>query len=384
MSSERLQHEARVTLRRYLERDSTRECFAPGRVNLIGEHTDYNEGFVLPCALDVGTAVAMGPRTDRRVVAVSASGAAVHRDEFSLEDTPAPLPRGAWGNYLRGMVAAVRAAGHSVSGMDLAIVGNVPQGVGLSSSASLSVALGKLLLSAARKETVQDRASLLQIARWAQWTEHRYAGCLCGIMDQMAAAVAAPAEAILLDCRDLSVERITLPSDWGVLIVDSGTRRELVTGEYNQRRLQCEAAARHYGVASLRELEPVDVSMRRQSLDDITFRRARHVVTENERVRQAAMALRSRDLQAFGALLRASHESLQADFEVTVSEVDQLAAELNALIARHADGRGGARMTGGGFGGCVIAVVEHSALEIVRTALQESMGERQIVTVGFK
>lgn len=384
MSSERLQHEARVTLRRYLERHSILESFAPGRVNLIGEHTDYNEGFVLPCALDVGTAVAMAPRSDRRVVAVSASGTAVHRDEFSLEGTPAPLPRGAWGNYLRGMLAAVQAAGHSVSGMDLAIVGNVPQGVGLSSSASLSVALGKLLLSAAREEAVQDRASLLQIARWAQWTEHHYAGCLCGIMDQMAAAVAAPAEAILLDCRDLSVERITLPSDWGLLIVDSGTRRELVTGEYNQRRLQCEAAARHYGVASLRELQPVELSTRRQSLDDITFRRARHVVTENARVLHAATALRSRDLRAFGAALRASHESLQADFEVTVPEVDQLAAELNALIARYADGRGGARMTGGGFGGCVIAVVEHGALETVLTALQESMGERQIVTVGFK
>jgi galactokinase len=384
VSSERLQHEARVTLRRYLERDSILESFAPGRVNLIGEHTDYNEGFVLPCALDVGTAVAMAPRSDRRVVAISTSGTAVHRDEFSLEGTPAPLPRGAWGNYLRGMLAAVQAAGHSVSGMDLAIVGNVPQGVGLSSSASLSVALGKLLLSAAREEAVQDRASLLQIARWAQWTEHHYAGCLCGIMDQMAAAVAAPAEAILLDCRDLSVERITLPSDWGVLIVDSGTRRELVTGEYNQRRLQCEAAARHYGVASLRELQPVELSTRRQSLDDITFRRARHVVTENARVLHAATALRSRDLQAFGAALRASHESLQVDFEVTVPEVDQLAAELNALIARYADGRGGARMTGGGFGGCVIAVVEHGALETVLTALQESMGERQIVTVGFK
>lgn len=384
MSSERLQHEARVTLRRYLERHSILESFAPGRVNLIGEHTDYNEGFVLPCALDVGTAVAMAPRLDRRVVAISASGTAVHRDEFSLEGTPAPLPRGAWGNYLRGMLAAVQAAGHSVSGMDLAIVGNVPQGVGLSSSASLSVALGKLLLSAAREEAVQDRASLLQIARWAQWTEHHYAGCLCGIMDQMAAAVAAPAEAILLDCRDLSVERITLPSDWGLLIVDSGTRRELVTGEYNQRRLQCEAAARHYGVASLRELQPVELSTRRQSLDDITFRRARHVVTENARVLHAATALRSRDLRAFGAALRASHESLQADFEVTVPEVDQLAAELNALIARYADGRGGARMTGGGFGGCVIAVVEHGALETVLTALQESMGERQIVTVGFK
>lgn len=384
MSSERLQHEARITLRRYLERDSTIECFAPGRVNLIGEHTDYNEGFVLPCALEVGTAVAMAPRADRRVVAVSASGTAVHRDEFSLEGTPAPLPRGAWGNYLRGMFAAVQAAGHSVGGMDLAIVGNVPQGAGLSSSASLSVALGKLLLSAAREEAVQDRASLLQIARWAQWTEHHYAGCLCGIMDQMAAAVAAPAEAILLDCRDLSVERITLPSDWGVLIVDSGTRRELVTGEYNQRRLQCEAAARHYGVTSLRELQPTQLSMQRQALDELTFRRARHVVTENERVLQAANALKTGDLRSFGLALCASHESLRTDFEVTVPEVDRLAAELNALIARHAEGRGGARMTGGGFGGCVIAVVEHSALESVRTGLQESMGEPQIVTVGLK
>jgi len=383
VSSQTLEHEARSALHRYLQRDSRLECFAPGRVNLIGEHTDYNEGFVLPCALELGTAVAMAPRTDDRIVAVSTSGTTVHRDEFWLGDVPAPLPRGAWSNYLRGMVAAVRAAGHGVSGMDLAIVGNVPQGAGLSSSASLSVALGKLLLAVAGNEPPSNAASLTQIARWAQWTEHHYAGCLCGIMDQMAAAVAAPAEAILLDCRDLTVERIALPREWRVLIVDSGIRRELVAGEYNQRRLQCEAAARHYGVTSLRELQPTQLSMQRQSLDELTFRRARHVVTENARVLQAANALKTGDLRSFGAALRASHESLRTDFEVTVPEVDHLAGELNALIARHAEGRGGARMTGGGFGGCVIAVVEHGALETVRKALQSSLGERQIFTVGL-
>ncbi|MBU3672446.1 MAG: galactokinase [Sinobacteraceae bacterium] len=378
-----LQHEARVALKRHLQRESVGECFAPGRVNLIGEHTDYNDGFVLPCALDVGTAVAIAPRTDNRIVAISESRGRVQRDEFSLEELPEPLPRGAWANYLRGMVAAALTAGQAVSGMDLAIVGNVPQGVGLSSSASLSVALGKSLLTVAEHGPAPHAVSLQHIARQAQWTEHHYAGCLCGIMDQMAAAMAAPAEALLLDCRDLTLERMALPEDWCVLIVDSGTRRELVAGEYNQRRLQCEAAARHYRVSTLRELSSARLSTHRGALDDVCFRRARHVLTENERVLQAAAALKAADLRSFGAALRGSHESLRTDFEVTVPEVDALAAMLDELIAHHADGRGGARMTGGGFGGCVIAVIEKPTAELILAGLRQSLGERQIFAVGL-
>lgn len=383
MISHHLQREARIALQHHLQRESVFESFAPGRVNLIGEHTDYNEGFVLPCALEVGTAVAMAPRTDRRIVAISASHGQVHRDDFSLDESPTPLPRGAWGNYLRGMVAAARNADEVLSGMDIAIVGNVPQGAGLSSSASLSVALGKLLQRAAGNAALPSPTSLQHVARWAQWTEHHYAGCLCGIMDQMAAAVASPAEALLLDCRDLSIERIALPADWCVLIIDSGTRRELVAGEYNQRRRQCETAARHYGVPMLRDLQPSQLSKHRGALDEICFRRARHVVTENERVLRAAAALKAADLRAFGAALQDSHESLRLDFEVTVPAVDALAAEVNTLISRHADGRGGARMTGGGFGGCVIAVLERAAADPILTGLRQTIGQLQTFTVGL-
>jgi len=383
MISQQLLQQARTALQEHLKRDSVIESFAPGRVNLIGEHTDYNDGFVLPCALELGTAIAMAPRKDRRIVAISVASTQILRDEFTLDEPLTPLPRGAWGNYLRGMVAAVQDTGHTLNGMDLAIVGNVPQGAGLSSSASLSVAIGKMLHTVTEPSAGATPTSLTQIARWAQWTEYHYAGCQCGIMDQMAAAVAAPAEALLLDCRDLSIERIVLPADWCVLIVDSGIRRELVASEYNQRRAQCDTAAQHYRVATLRDLQPAQLSLRRDSRDEVCFRRARHVLTENARVLDAAAALKATDLRGFGALLRGSHESLRTDFEVTVPEVDALAAELNSLISRHADGCGGARMTGGGFGGCVIAVVPRGAAQPILAGLRQSLGERQVFTVGL-
>jgi galactokinase len=383
---------ARALLRAQFGREPLAECFAPGRVNLVGEHTDYNGGFVLPMALGCGTAVAAAPRADREIVAVSATGAGLQHERFLLGGAPAPAPRGWWGNYLRGMVAEMHEAGVGLAGANLAIVADVPQGAGLSSSASLSVALGRALLAAAAAAGAgsagdtahpsDPAAGAAALARWAQSTEHRYAGCRCGIMDPMAAAVAAPGEAILLDCRDLRLERLALPEGWVVLVADSGVRRELVAGEYNLRRQQCEDAAHHYGVATLRELDPARLVADRGALAGTAFRRARHVVAENARVKQAATALATRDLAAFGRALRGSHESLRDDFEVTVPQLDALADHANALVDAQAAGRGGARMTGGGFGGCVVAVVDASAATPLARGLEAFTGRPLVAALG--
>lgn len=382
MTAPALAARARALLQAQFGREPLAECFAPGRVNLIGEHTDYNGGFVLPVALDCGTAVAVAPRSDGEIVAVSRADGELRRERFAASGAPAPGPRGWWGNYLRGMAAELHDAGVGLAGADLAIVGDVPQGAGLSSSASLSVALGRALLGAAAAAGRQPQPPDPTLARWAQSTEHRYAGCRCGIMDQMAAACAAPGEAILLDCRDLHVERLGLPEAWAVLVADSGLRRELVAGEYNLRRQQCEDAARHYGVASLRELDSARLVADRARLADAPFRRARHVVAENARVKDAAAALVNDDPVAFGHALRASHASLRDDFEVTVPQLDALADHANALIDRHAAGRGGARMTGGGFGGCIVAVVDAAAAGPVARGLEAFTGRPLVATLG--
>lgn len=394
MSRSALMHKAQALLQREFPHStsphSTRQkshpgdrehvVFAPGRVNLIGEHTDYNDGLVLPCALPLGTAIAVSPRDDGELHAVSGSGSTLRRERFSLQPVPAPLERGSWANYLRGMVAEMSAAGIDVPGANLAIVGDLPQGAGLSSSASLSVAIARALL-ALSPGAASNPPSNASIARWAQSSEHRYAGCLCGIMDPMAAACVAPGEALLLDCQDLTARTLAIPADWTVLIIDSGARRELVSGEYNARRAQCEAAAVHYGVRSLRELDSVTLNAARAALDDTTFRRARHVVHENDRVRRAAEALAQHDLKMFGAALRDSHRSLHEDFEVTIPQTNELAEQTNRLIDRHAHGQGGARMTGGGFGGCIVAVLESAASARIVTALYRS-GVNNIWTVS--
>lgn len=370
MSTDFLINEAKTLLQRERQREAIATTFAPGRVNLIGEHTDYNEGLVLPCALGMGTAVAVAPRNDGEIHAVSATGAHLRQDRFLIHPTPTPLEKGAWSNYLRGMVAEVTAAGITLPGADLAIVGDIPQGAGLSSSASLSVAVGRALLSLIDSGASRSPPPVM-LAQWAQSTEHRYAGCLCGIMDQMTAAAASPGEAILIDCRDNSFQAVEIPSAWSVLIIDSGIRRELVGGEYNRRREQCEAAARHYAVPSLRELERSQLESQRGMLSETIFRRARHVVTENERVRDAVNAMEHNDLVSFGQVLRASHDSLRKDFEVTIPQVDALAASANDLIDRLALGYGGARMTGGGFGGCIVAVVPAEYAAVLKRELAE-------------
>lgn len=336
-------------------------AFAPGRVNLIGDHVDYNDGFVLPMPLTVGTAVAWRPRADRHVV-VRAADFDDGPYQFGLSDVP-PV-RSGWHSLVHGMVALMQDETPLAHGLDLLITGDLPRGAGLSSSASLCIAIGRAVAAAANR----DDLPAARMALVAQQVEHRFAGVACGIMDQMVIAAGDPASAMLLDCRSLAHERVDLPSDWSVLIVQSGVRRELVDGAYNERRQQCESAARKLGVASLRDIsaDAADYS----GLEPLEARRARHVVSEIERTRAAADAIRSGAIGVLGALLRAAHASMRDDFEASHPEVDRLVDHLNLAIGPD----GGARMTGGGFGGAIVAICRNQDTSRVLAAIDASAG----------
>ncbi|WP_310462344.1 galactokinase [Sphaerotilus sp.] len=338
---------------------------APGRVNLIGEHTDYNDGFVLPCAIDYRTVIAVKARDDRRIRVVAADyGHAT--DTFDLDAPITPHPTLQWANYVRGTVKMLAehlaTLGLTLRGADLAVAGNVPQGAGLSSSASLEVAVGqafKALLGL-------DAVSQTDLALIAQRAENRFVGVNCGIMDQLISARAEAGHALLIDCRSLGGQAVHLPDAVAVMIVHSRVKRGLVGSEYNTRRAQCEAAARHYGVAALRDVDGERLLRDRGDLDDVVFRRARHIVTENARTTAAAAALAAGDLVRLGELMAASHVSMRDDFEITHPAVDHLVD-----IAQQAVGHeGGARMTGGGFGGCIVVVLPDARIADVRAAIQ--------------
>jgi galactokinase len=332
---------------------------APGRVNLIGEHTDYNDGFVLPCAIDKGTFVAVRRRAGRvgRVVAGNLDYAQV------LIDLNAPIVPDAttpWANYVLGMIHGLTADGLDIPGFDMAIMGDIPRGAGLSSSASLEIAVGLALATLAGQADF-DRTRLAQLGQLA---EHHFAGCKCGIMDQLISARATKGTALLIDCRSLAVESIMVPNNVAIMIVHSGVERGLVDGAYDERRLQCEMAARHYGVRALRDLATLP---EQGGLDAVSYRRARHVITENARTLAAAAALLRGDLAALGQLMAASHASMRNDFEITIPPVDALVD----LLVQALEGNGGARMTGGGFGGAVVAVMPATAVERVRQVVQQ-------------
>ncbi|MGY0195710.1 galactokinase [Leptothrix sp. BB-4] len=334
---------------------------APGRVNLIGEHTDYNDGFVLPCAIEYHTLVAARPRDDLQVRVVAAD----YSDRIDTFGLDAPIthldePGLAWSNYVRGMVQALLADGLPLRGCDLAVAGNVPQGAGLSSSAALEVAIGQAFKSLQGLDVDATR-----LAQLAQQAENRFVGIQCGIMDQLISARGAAGHALLIDCRSLAAQAVHLPDDIAVLIAHSHVRRGLVDSEYNTRRQQCEAAARHYGVAALRDVDTARLLQDKADMDELTFRRARHIVTENQRTLDAAAALAAGDMARVGALMAASHVSMRDDFEITVPPIDHLVEILQRVIG-HA---GGARMTGGGFGGCVVALLPESQVPQAQAAL---------------
>ncbi|WP_067277636.1 galactokinase [Mitsuaria sp. 7] len=347
---------------------------APARVNLIGEHTDYNEGFAMPCAIDRDTVVAAAQRDDdvievlacdlpaeaggsSGIASVSGEGA---RGRFRIGDAADVSASPQWLRYVQGMVAVLREQGHAVGGATLSIAGNVPQGAGLSSSASLEMAIGHAF-SALNGWTLPPTTMALA----GQRAENVYAGCRCGVLDQLSSSLGVKGHALLMDCRSLEVRPIPMPEDIAVLVVDSKIQRGLVDSEYNLRRQQCEAAAKGLGVKALRDVDDGLWSRLGGQLDPVVRRRARHIITDSHRCAGLADALSRGDFAAISHLMRESHWSMRDDFEITVPAIDALAALMQDVIGEH----GGARMTGGGFGGCVIALAPRAMVDEIRVAV---------------
>jgi galactokinase len=307
---------------------------APGRVNLIGEHTDYNDGFVLPIAIDRFTTVSANIRDDRLVnVAATDLG---ETDSFSLDSIEAT---GTWRDYVRGVVRELAPK----FGADLSIASTLPLGAGLSSSASLELAVARVFAD----------AEPVVLARAAQRAENDFVGVRCGIMDQLAVAAACGGHAMLLDCRDLSFMQVRVPDDVAIVVCDSHVERRLAASGYNDRRATCEQAARLLGVAALRDATLDAI----RELPSPLRARARHVVTENERTLAAGAALEGEDCPGFGELMNESHRSMRDDFGIVPREVDRLAAAVRATPGCY-----GARLTGGGFGGAVVALVDAGSI----------------------
>jgi galactokinase len=360
MISPHVSHTALAAFDQAFGHPAARVVQAPGRVNLIGEHTDYNDGFVLPCAINHGTVIAARSRADMtvRVVAADYSHAI---DEFRLDAPIVARTDRQWPNYVRGTVMHLMAHGVDIRGADLALAGDVPQGAGLSSSASLEVAVIQAFKTLYRLDSLQPTA----MAKIAQTAENKFVGCACGIMDQLISARGVEEHALLIDCRSLSAQPVKLPAGLAVMIVNSRVQRGLVDSEYNLRRRQCEAAARHLGAPALRDVTLEAFEARTGWPDDVVRRRARHIITENQRTLDAADALKAGDLHRVGRLMAQSHASMRDDFEITVPAIDRLVEIMHAEIGDE----GGCRMTGGGFGGCAVALVPESKVESVREAV---------------
>jgi galactokinase len=323
---------------------------APGRANLIGEYTDVNEGWVLPVALELAT-----------VLAGRAGGQVLRLRSLDLPDegtveidlTTGRGPSDGWGRYATAVVEVLREQGRAVRGFDGVLASDVPIGAGLSSSAALEVAVALAVLD--------EEVDPLTLAQLCQRAENVGVGVQSGLMDQLASTGSKGGTALLLDCRELTTDHVPLPEGLGVLVVDSAVSRDLSSSAYNERRAQCEQAAADLGVRSLRDATLEGLEERWSSMDDVVRRRARHVLTENARVLELADVLRSGDRGPLGGLLAASHESLRDDFEVSTPELDQLVASAVAT-----DGVVGSRMTGAGFGGCTVSLVEVDGAEQVR------------------
>ncbi|MEP3226824.1 MAG: galactokinase [Parasphingorhabdus sp.] len=360
MTRAKLIARARAGFVRAFDKEPEFFTYAPGRVNLIGEHTDYNDGFVLPMAINFGTVVAAGSTSNTEISAVAVDFSDSH-DRIKLgtpitrrEDLP-------WSHHVRGIANILQNSGQKLVGTNLAVSGDVPKGAGLSSSASLGVSLGKALTTIAEL----NEFSAVALARIAQQSEIEFVGTACGIMDQLTSASGQAGSALLLDCRSLETRAIALSENLSVLIVHSGVERGLADSSYNERREQCELAAQQMGVASLRDVDIDLLEASKNSLDETIYRRAKHVVTENARTLQAAKALTEGNLEQLGQLMAQSHISMRDDFAITVPKVDELVAIAQAEIGD----QGGARMTGGGFGGCIVAVMDKDAVESVREAI---------------
>ncbi|HTN91314.1 MAG TPA: galactokinase [Sorangium sp.] len=348
---------------------------APGRVNLIGEHTDYSGGYVLPTAIPQKTRVELAPRDDGLVQVASANVGNVDGGAQLSFRAGDESRRGLWLDYVQGITAILRGRGVSVPGFDARIESTVPLGSGLSSSASLLVALARGL-RAMLGLSIDD----VEIARIAHAAEHDFVGAPVGTMDQMAASLADENTALFIDTRTLAFERVPLPAEAELLVINSGVAHQHASGDYKTRRAECERAAAALGVPQLRDVDAA-AEQRIASLPAPLDRRARHVVTENARVLAAVAALRAGDLARLGQLFDASHRSMREDFEVSVPEVDALVES-----ARAQPDVFGARLTGGGFGGSIVALVKRGGAARVGQAVVDAYarvpGRRATVLVG--
>lgn len=362
---DRLIARARQGYRLAFGAEPTRFFAAPGRVNLIGEHVDYNDGYVLPCAIDRETIVALGPadreaKTPRfEAVALDMGDMASARDAFDLIGPILP-GENAWQNHVRGVVQAMGRYGHRIRPARIAIAGDVPIGAGLSSSAAFGVAVALAVSEYSGLGLAPDR-----LAKVAQIAENDFVGCACGIMDQMASAASVADHALLLDCRSLENMPIPIHESLAITVVDTGIRRSLTESAFNQRRAECEAAAAHFGLKALRDCDSTRLLLAEPDLDPVLFRRARHVVTEMERIEPVGVALARGDTGVLAALMREAHLSLSEDFEVSLPPIDRLAE----LVADGLGDAGGVRLTGAGFGGCLVAVTRHDAVSAIDDAI---------------
>ncbi len=319
---------------------------APGRVNLIGEHTDYNDGFVLPMAIDHAVWMALTPRADSTV--------RIHSLDLGVDsafDLHSLTKGEGWIEYIKGVAYELQKAGYELCGFDAVMTGDVPRGAGLSSSAAVELATARAFASISGFSW--DAAHM---ARISQKAENEWVGVNCGIMDQMASAASREGYALFLDCRTLEYQHAPLPENTAVVILDTSTRRGLVDSAYNERRSQCEDAARWFGAKALRDVGVEDLKTRGNGLGEVVMKRARHIVTENARVLEAVRVMKAGDVKRLGELFNASHASLRDDFEVTNEALNQIVE-----CAQEQPSCYGARMTGAGFGGCAVALVSEES-----------------------
>ena len=345
---------------------------APGRVNLIGEHTDYNDGFVLPAAIDLYTWTAIAPRADRRLHVFSEN--LNEAAEIDLT-AAAPQPRDGWSDYVQGVAVMLQKSGIALPGSDMVIHSNVPTGAGLSSSAALEVSVASALLASSGKTL-----PLKEVAKLCQRAENEFVGARVGIMDQFASCFGSANHAILLDCRSLEYQLLPLPAGVTMVICNTMVKHEHSGGEYNDRRAQCEEGVRilkqyYPGIKALRdvtlaELESQRTEHRHERMPELIYRRCHHIVSENERVLRTVEALKKGDLKTVGSCMAESHLSMKNDYEISCRELDimvELAQKIPGLI--------GARMTGGGFGGCTINLVRNDSVEQFRNDIRAAYRE---------
>ena len=341
---------------------------APGRVNLIGEHTDYNDGFVIPAALDLYTYVAVSPRSDRKLRVYSENLG----EMCDLDLDMIQLGRsGHWSDYVRGIAGVLESAGYRLRGAELAIISEVPLGAGLSSSAALEVSTALALVNSSGISV-----DLTTVAKMCQKAEHLYAETRCGIMDQFISCHGRAGHALMLDCRSLDFQLLPIPPQVRMMVCNTMVRHEHASSGYNTRRNECEVGFRALsealpGICALRDVTVDDLENHFDRLSDVIYKRVRHVVTENYRVKRAAIALETGDIAEFGRLMADSHRSLRDDYEVSTLELD-----LMVELSNGQDGVYGARMTGGGFGGCTINLVEAAHAQDVQQRLEQGYEAR--------